>query len=201
MHAPHPHFLRTASTMPRGAQLATFGMVAAVACANYLAQYQINPWLNCGTPVIAVTFLINEMTHQLYGPRWARQVVLWGFTMALGVSLAVAPWRIATASATAFLVSQLMDIAIFARLRRVASGRMWWLTPLAASGAASALDTFIFFFIAFWGTDLSWWRMGLGDFATKIAFDVAMLAPFRMALRQRLTPQGGAGNGPATRAT
>jgi len=172
-------------SMPTGARVATAGMVLAVACANYLAQYQLNPWLTWGTPVIAVTFLINEVTHQLYGPRWARQVVLWGFVMALGVSLAIAPWRIATASASAFLISQLLDIAIFARLRRLATGRLWWLTPLASSGVASALDTFVFFFIAFWGTDVSWWRLGLGDFAIKMAFDIAMLAPFRMALRRR----------------
>ena len=178
------------SSMPKGARVATLGMVLAVACANYLAQYQLNPWFNWGTPVIAITFLINEVTHQLYGPKMARQVVLWGFTMALGVSLAIAPWRIATASASAFLISQLLDIAIFARLRRVATGRLWWLTPLASSGLASALDTFVFFFIAFWGTDFSWWRMGLGDFATKVTFDIAMLAPFRMALRRRALAPG-----------
>lgn len=173
--------------MPLTAKVATLGMVVAVACANYLAQYQINAWLNWGTPVIAVTFLINEVTHQLLGARWAQKVVLYGFIMALGASLAVAPARIASASASAFLVSQLLDIAIFARLRRRAQGGLWWLTPLVSSGAASAFDTFIFFFIAFWGTDFSWWRMGLGDFATKVLFDVAMLGPFRMALRHHLT--------------
>lgn len=177
--------------MPGVAKVATLGMVLAVASANYLAQYQINAWLNWGTPVIAVTFLINEVTHQLLGSRWAQKVVLWGFVMALAASLAVAPARIAMASASAFLVSQLLDIAIFARLRRVGHGRLWWLTPLASSGAASAFDTFIFFFIAFWGTDFSWWRMGMGDFATKIFFDVAMLGPFRMAMRQHLAQRRG----------
>ncbi len=190
MSASLKHLQRIAATMPRGAQVATLGMVVSVACANNLAQYQLNPWFNWGTPVIALTFLINELTHQLYGPRWAQKVVLWGFVMALAVSLAVAPWRIATASASAFLVSQLMDIAIFARLRQMAQGRLWWLTPLASSGAASALDTFVFFFIAFWGTQFSWWRMGVGDFAVKLLFDVAMLAPFRMALRHHFRGQG-----------
>lgn len=171
--------------MPLGAKIATLGMVGAVACANYLAQFQLNPWLTWGTPVIAVTFLINEVAHQLYGAKTAQKVVLWGFAMALGVSLAVAPWRIATASASAFLVSQLLDIAIFARLRQLATGRLWFLMPLVASGVASGLDTVVFFAIAFAGTSMSWWRLAMGDFAIKMAFDVAMLAPFRMALRAR----------------
>ena len=175
--------------MPWGARLATGGMVVAVALANYAAQFTINAWMTWGTPVIAVTFLINEVTHQLYGPAITRRMVLWGFCIALAVSLAVAPERIALASATAFLMSQLTDIAIFARLRAATRRpQLWWLTPLVASTAASALDTFLFFFIAFAGSPVSWWRLGLGDFAVKVAFDLSMLAPFRLALRRSLRP-------------
>lgn len=186
--AAHNLSMGARARMPTGARVATAGMVVAVALANYAAQFAINDWMTWGTPVIAVTFLINEVTHQLYGARVARQMVLYGFCIALAVSLAVAPQRIALASATAFLVSQLTDIAIFARLRRRAQrGRLWWLTPLVASTAASALDTALFFFIAFAGSPMSWWRLGLGDFAVKVAFDLAMLAPFRWFLRRNLT--------------
>jgi uncharacterized PurR-regulated membrane protein YhhQ (DUF165 family) len=182
----YPPVARSSTAMPQGARWATAGMVVAVAAANYLAQFAINDWMTWGTPVIAVTFLINELTHQMYGPKMARQVVLWGFVMALGVSMGVAPWRIAIASATAFLVSQLLDIAVFARLRARPNAKLWWLSPLAASTVASAIDTFLFFFIAFAGTELTWWRLGTGDFAVKMAFDLAMLAPFRVALRRGL---------------
>jgi hypothetical protein len=49
------------------------------------------------------------------------------------------------ASATAFLAAQLLDIAVFDRLRH----GTWWRAPLAADLAASMLDTALFFTIAF----------------------------------------------------
>lgn len=174
----------------RGRLAATAAMVLAVALANRLAEHTINPWMSWGTPVIALTFLITEVTNQLLGPRVARDVVLRGFVVALALSLVVAPWRIACASATAFLLGQLTDIAVFARVRATARrGGLWWLSPFAASATASALDTAVFFVLAFAGTHLVWWRLALGDFAVKLAFDVAMLLPFRVILAQQRARQ------------
>jgi hypothetical protein len=158
-------------------------MVATVAWANYLMQFPLGPWLTWGTPVIALTFLLTELTNQFYGPRLARRTVLCGFFIAAAVSAYVAPRRIATASATAFLTAQLTDITVFARLRRAS----WWLAPLAASSVASALDTAVFFGLAFGGTDVAWWRLAAGDFACKLALDLGMLLPFRLAV-QRAAP-------------
>ena len=59
------------------------------------------------------------------------------------------PWRhlgIAIASGAAFLVAQLLDIRIFAKLR----DRAWWLPPFVSSVISSALDTAIFFSVAFY---------------------------------------------------
>ena len=59
------------------------------------------------------------------------------------------PWRhprIAIASGAAFLVAQLLDIRIFAKLR----DRAWWLPPFVSSVISSALDTAIFFSFAFY---------------------------------------------------
>ena len=152
-------------------------MVVIVAMANYLTQWEINQWLTYGTPVIALTFLVNEF----YGARVARRVAPVGFCMALVASAILAPLRIACASASAFLVSQLMDIAIFSRLRRGS----WWLAPFASSLSASVLDTVVFFGLAFVGTDHNWVPLAAGDFTTKLLVDLAMLAPFRMAIRSR----------------
>jgi uncharacterized PurR-regulated membrane protein YhhQ (DUF165 family) len=171
-------------------------MVVIVASANYLTQWHINKWLTYGTPVIALTFLVNELTNQFYGAKSARRVVLVGFCMALIASAILAPMRIAVASATAFLMSQLMDISVFSRLRQGS----WWLAPFTSSISASILDTVVFFGIAFVGTGEDWVPLAAGDFTTKLVVDLAMLAPFRIAIRTRsarISPAGGRSASPA----
>lgn len=154
------------------------GMVLAVALANVLMPIELMPYLSAGTPIIAVTFLINEVAHRRFGPATARRIVWRGFAAALALSAALAPIRIAGASAAAFLCSQLLDIAIFRRLRH---GR-WWLGPLCASLTASAIDTLIFFLLAFSFTDTVWWRFAYADLGVKCALDLLLLLPFRMAM-------------------
>lgn len=152
-------------------------MVLTVASANYLNQFALCPWLTYGTPVIAFTFLITELTNRAFGAVVARKAVLTGFVMALVVSACLAPPRIALASTAAFLAAQLTDILIFSRLRRA----RWWLAPMLASTVASALDTAIFFGLAFAGTGAAWWQLGAGDLLCKLALDVCLLLPFRLA--------------------
>ena len=154
-------------------------MAAASALANYLVQFHINAWLTYGSFAYAATFLVNELTNRGLGSRAARRVVYIGFVVALPLALKMAPLRIATAFAIAFLISQLTDIAIFSKLRR----RAWWVAPGVASVMATALDTTVFFSIAFVGTEHSWWRMILGDFCAKLVIDVCMLGPFRVAMQ------------------
>ena len=53
--------------------------------------------------------------------------------------------RVAVGSGIAFLTAQLLDVAVFDALRR----RAWWLPPLASTLVGSAVDTALFFTIAF----------------------------------------------------
>ena len=71
--------------------------------------------------------------------------------------------RIAIASVTAFLISQLLDISIFNRLRQ----GTWWLAPVVASSIATSLDTAIFFSVGFAGTDFPWVTVAIGDWFIK----------------------------------
>ena len=71
-------------------------------------------------------------------------VVVVGFVVALGLSFYLATPRIAIASASAFLIGQLLDIAIFSRLRN----RFWIVPPLTGSLLGSLIDTLVFFTIA-----------------------------------------------------
>lgn len=173
------HFHRLGQS---GFAWAIVAMVLVTAASNYLVQFPLNSWLTWGAFFYPSTFLVNELTNRTYGPRSARRVVYAGFVVGLVVSVLIAPARIATASAMAFLGAQLSDIAIFSRLRRRGA---WWRAPLVSSVAASLLDTTVFFAVAFAGTDVPWWQLGVGDFCVKLALDLLMLGPFRAAIGRR----------------
>lgn len=164
--------------------LSFLAMVGVVAASNYLVQFPINDWLTWGAFTYPITFLITELTNRFYGPRRARQVVYAGFVVAFFLSIWLATPKIALASGSAFLVSQLLDISIFNRLRQSA----WWYAPFFSSFFASLIDTALFWSIAFWGEQgpiLSW---AMGDFMIKLFVDTTMLIPFRIAIRNALKP-------------
>lgn len=171
---------------------AVLAMAVVVTASNILVQYPINDLLTWGAFSYPVAFLITDLTNRALGPVRARKVVYVGFAIAVLLSLYFADPRIAVASGSAFLVAQLLDIAIFDRLRR----KTWWLAPVASSTVASALDTFIFFWLAFAATGIPftlfgisfgetgvpWQTLALGDYLVKIGVALVMLIPFRLLL-------------------
>jgi len=72
----------------------------------------------------------------------------------------------------------LLDISLFNRLRAMS----WWKAPLIGSIAASVVDTGIFFFIAFYGSDMNWLMLASGDLMVKWAMAAALLLPYRLLL-------------------
>ena len=157
-------------------------MAVVIVLSNVLVQHPINDWLTWGAFSYPLVFLVSDLTNRALGPVVARRVAWAGFAVAVAVSLALAPWRIALASGTAFIVSQGMDILVFNRWRR----QTWWKAPLWGSLVASAVDTAVFFFLAFAGSDMNWLMLAAGDMAVKSAMAALLLAPYR-ALLPRLT--------------
>ncbi len=153
-------------------------MLVVITSSNYLVQFAINDWLTYGAFTFPVAFLVTDLTNRAVGVAAARRVAWAGFAMALLVSLVVAPWRIAVASGTAFIVGQLLDIMAFNRLRRMT----WWRAPLIGSVAASVADTGIFFFLAFAGTGQDWLMLATGDLSVKWLMAVLLLAPYGVLL-------------------
>jgi queuosine precursor transporter len=154
-------------------------MVATVVASNILVQYPFTPFglgdlLTWGAFSYPFAFLVTDLTNRWFGPTKTRRVVYVGFAIAVLLSIWLSEPRIALASGTAFLCAQLLDITVFNRLR----AGSWWRAPLVSSSIGSALDTIIFFSIAFAGSGLPWITWALGDFSVKMLVAVSSLMPY-----------------------
>lgn len=156
-------------------------MAVIVLISNVLVQFPINPWLTWGAFSYPVAYFVTDVCNRASGPVLARRVAWVGFAVGLILSVIFAPLRVALASGSAFIVSQLLDVAVFNRLRQ----KSWWKAPFFGSAAASIVDTSLFFGIAFAGTAIPWLPLAAGDLAVKIFMALALLPPYR-ALINRL---------------
>ena len=181
-----------------------------VLLSNILVQFLLGDWLTWGALTYPFVFLVTDITNRFYGLTAARKVVLFGFIIGIFCSIVgtqlegefgpLITFRIALGSATAFLLSQFLDISIFNSLRK----EKWWKAPLISSVIGSLLDTMIFFFIAFSSilsflepfNDVSWaaeqlpllglfgiaplWvSLATADFLVKLCLISISLIPFR----------------------
>lgn len=140
-----------------------FAMAAVVVASNILVQFFVGDWLTWGAFTYPFAFLVTDVTNRLYGAQTARKVVFVGFLVGILCSLIgsqievnlgspedpflvpAVTLRVAIGSGIAFLIAQLLDVAIFSRLR----ASVWWRAPLVSSIVGSAIDTALFFTIAF----------------------------------------------------
>ena len=153
-------------------------MVLVIVSSNILVQYPLNDWMTWGAITYPFAFLVTDLANRFFGPRFARAVVYAGFIIAVALSAYYATPRIALASGSAFLVAELLDVKIFDWLRR----RIWWQPPLVSTLLGSVVDTAVFFTLAFYGTDVPWVTLALGDLGVKVALALVTLLPFRAAL-------------------
>ncbi|BBU53814.1 membrane protein [Mameliella alba] len=199
-------------------------MAAIVLASNILVQFLFGQWLTWGAFTYPLAFLVTDLMNRIYGPGPARQVVFVGFIVGVFCSLVgtqillqgdgftypAVTLRIAIASGLAFLTAQMMDVAIFDRLRQ---GK-WWRAPLASTLVGSTLDTAIFFTIAFSSTltwiepanDVAWanevlpllsvgpeiplWvSLAVADWMVKLGLALLALVPFRMIVSRALQNQ------------
>ena len=165
-------------------------MAAVVALSNYLVQFPINysglqNLLTYGAFSYPVAFLITDLSNRRYGKYTAKKIVYLGFALGVFLTLCFSTnfsdlisIRIAIGSGTAFLVAQLIDVNIFDKLRK----KIWFAAPLTSSLVGSTIDTFLFFSISFYGTEVNWITLSLGDLLVKILVAIIMLIPFRLLL-------------------
>ena len=163
-------------------------MGAVVLASNYLVQFPIQYYgleeiLTYGAFSYPIAFLITDLANRSFGKIVARKIVYIGFAIGISFTLLFSTnftdlisIRIAIGSGVAFLIAQLLDVQIFDKLRK----KEWFIAPLTSSMIGSAVDTFIFFSISFYGTGIPWITLSLGDLSVKIFVALVMLIPFRL---------------------
>ncbi len=194
-------------------------MAAIVVASNILVQFLLGDFLTWGALTYPLAFLVNDVMNRVYGPAAARRVVWAGFATGVACSMIgtqivgefgpLVTLRIAIGSGLAFLTAQMLDIAIFDRLR----DQRWWKAPLASTLVGSTVDTALFFSIAFAasltfiepGNDVSWaaeatpllgwglvapfWvSMAVADWMVKLGLALLALVPFRILVRKLTLP-------------
>ena len=167
-------------------------MGVVIITSNYLVQFPINRFnlqevLTYGAFSYPVVFLITDLANRRFGKKKARRLVYLGFAVGILLTVFVSTnfqdiisIRIAIGSGTAFLIAQLIDIEIFQRLRN----DVWFVAPITSSIIGSIIDTFLFFSIAFLGTEIPWITLAFGDLSVKLLMALLMLIPFRLLILQ-----------------
>ena len=161
-----------------------------VVASNFLVQFPIEYYglseiLTYGAFTYPITFLITDLANRAYGKTVARKIVYIGFFIGVCLTLLISTnfsdfisVRIAIGSGLAFFVAQNLDVRIFDKLRK----KTWYVAPLISSIFGSIVDTFLFFSIAFAGTEIPWVTLSLGDLGVKLFVALLMLVPFRLLL-------------------
>ena len=169
-------------------------MAGIVAISNFLVQFPVNYLgleniLTYAAFTYPITFLITDLANRKYGKIIARRVVYFGFFIGIILTLYFSTnfedlisIRIAIGSGAAFLVAQLLDVRVFDLLRK----KIWFIAPISSSLLGSLIDTFLFFSISFYNTDVPWITLAMGDFIVKVLISLIMLIPFRLLLNKTI---------------
>lgn len=181
--------------------------MAIIVASNYLVQWPVQvlgvltTW---GAFTFPLVFVATDLTVRLLGRDAARRVVARVMLPALLASYVIGVLfhagrfngfaalgefntfvaRIALASLVAYAVAQWLDIAVFERLRRHAR---WWVAPAASTVLATALDTALFFSVAFFRSSdpfmaEHWVQIAFVDYLTKLTISLLCFLPLYRVL-------------------
>ncbi|WNO61341.1 7-cyano-7-deazaguanine/7-aminomethyl-7-deazaguanine transporter [Rheinheimera sp. MMS21-TC3] len=169
---------------------------------NYLVQFPIalfgyqTTWGAFSFPFI---FLASDLTVRLLGKQSAQRVIGYVMIPALLASYIISTlfhqgdfhgwaallafnsfvFRISIASFAAYVVGQLIDVHIFAHLRR---NRLWWIAPSTSTIFGNLVDTFVFFSVAFWHSSNTfmaenWVEIAAVDYVIKLLISLIIFVP------------------------
>jgi len=173
-----------------------------IAASNYLVQIPVEIFgviTTWGTFSFPFVYLATDLTVRIFGARQARKIIFGAMIPALLMSyvisilffegsfqgfsglatLNVFVFRIALASFIAYVVGQLLDIKVFARLRE---NKIWWIAPSASTIAGNFVDTLIFYCLAFYASSddfmaTHWPEIATVDYVFKIFVSILLFLP------------------------
>ncbi|GAA4878603.1 7-cyano-7-deazaguanine/7-aminomethyl-7-deazaguanine transporter [Ferrimonas pelagia] len=176
--------------------------IAVIAASNYLVQlpFQLFGYhTTWGAFTFPFVYLATDLTVRIFGAQAARRIIFGAMIPALILSYLISVlWyqgeyqglsglgefnsfvgRIALASFTAYLVGQLMDIKVFAKLRKQAA---WWVAPAGSTVVGNLVDTVVFFSIAFYASAdpfmaEHWVEIATVDYGFKLAISLLLFLP------------------------
>lgn len=173
-----------------------------ICASNYLVQipFQIfgfhTTWGAFSFPFV---YLATDLTVRIFGQHTARGIIFKAMIPALIISYLMGVvfhqahfqgfasldtfnifvFRIALASFAAYLVGQLMDITIFAKIRQ---NCVWWLAPTASSIIGNLVDSLVFFIVAFYASSDTfmaqhWPEIATVDYSFKLIVSLGLFLP------------------------
>lgn len=183
--------------------------IVTIAASNYFVQVPFTIFgfhTTWGAFTFPFIFLATDLTVRTFGAKPARRIVFYSMFPALVVSYVVSVLfyegsfvgfsglaelnvfvaRIAFASFAAYVIGQLLDVKVFDRLRKLPQ---WWAAPAASSFIGNAVDTLVFFSIAFYMSSdpfmaEHWTEIALLDYLFKLVINLALFVPlYGMLLR------------------
>ena len=144
--------------------------VMIIAVSNYIVQFKFNLFPGADLPLFgefplaaaAFTFplvvVLTDLTVRMLGKETGRAVITVAFVPAIIASVLVigfagAPWerafRIGLASGVAYGVGTMLDVYVFQHIRERWT-QNWWAAPAVSTVAANIIDTYAFFYTAFY---------------------------------------------------
>jgi uncharacterized integral membrane protein (TIGR00697 family) len=161
-----------------------------------------------GLVIFPLAYLLGDVLTEVYGFRAARQVIWLGFAcnlLAVGAIQAAirlpaagfyvlddayadvlgTTWRLFLASLAAYLVGELANSVVLARMKVATGGRFLWSRTIGSTVVGEGLDSLIFVTLAFAGTSVPLLDPILTTWAIKVGWETAA-TPLTYAIVNRL---------------
>jgi uncharacterized integral membrane protein (TIGR00697 family) len=155
-----------------------------------------------GVLFFPISYIFGDILTEVYGYARARKVIWTGFGALIfaaimsAVIVALPPakdwpnqhvyeiafgntWRVAMASMTAYFCGEFVNSFVLAKLKVATNGKMWWLRFVGSTVCGEAVDSSIFYPLAFLGAgimpDELVMKLTVVQFATKTLVEIVFL--------------------------
>ncbi|MBW3592400.1 MAG: queuosine precursor transporter [Actinobacteria bacterium] len=164
---------------------------------------------DAGNVLFPLAYLLGDVLTEVYGFRAARRVIFLGFACNLlavfAIQIAIAlpaagfwtenqaayqtvlgtTWRIFAASLAAYLLGELANALVLARMKIATGGRFLWSRTIGSTVVGQGLDSVVFVTLAFAGTGVPLLETIVTTWLIKVAWETAA-TPLTYAIVNRL---------------